>query len=218
MKYCEKCHVYVKGGSICPLCQTRLPGEGEPSLYPHISRKISGMNLAFRILLLISIAGGSACLALNRMLPESGFWSLYVILGILSFWIIFPLFCRHRGRVPRLIAEQSVVLLLLIIFWDGITGWRGWSVSMVWPVLLLCALTCSFIYAKARKLSPEEYAVCHLLEAILSVIPSLLFIGGAFSEGIPSLIAGAVGFAMLAALFLFDGRVLRQELSRRFHI
>ena len=123
MKYCEKCHVYVKGGSICPLCQTRLPGEGEPSLYPHISRKISGMNLAFRILLLISIAGGAACLALNRMLPESGFWSLYVILGILSFWIIFPLFCRHRGRVPRLIAEQSVVLLLLIIFWDGITGW-----------------------------------------------------------------------------------------------
>lgn len=218
MKYCEKCRVSVKGSSVCPLCQTKLPGEREPSLYPHISRRLSGMSLAFRILLLISVAAGAGCLALNRMLPDSGFWSLYVILGILSFWIVFPLLCRHRGRIPRLIAEQSVVLLLLSVFWDGVTGWRGWSVSMVWPILLLCALACSFVYAKARKLFPEEYAVCHLLEAVLSVVPSLLFMSGAFTEGIPSLIAGAAGLAMLAALLLFDGRVLRQELSRRFHI
>ena len=32
------------------------------------------------------------------------------------------------------------------------------------------------------------------------------------------LIAGAAGIAVLTALLLFDGKVLRRELSRRFHV
>ena len=218
MRYCEKCHVWVKGGIACPLCQTTLPGEGEPSLYPHISRKISKLNIAFRILVLNTVAVGAACLALNRMLPQSGFWSLYVILGIASFWVLFPLFCRHCRRTPRLIGEQAVVVLLLCVLWDVVTGWNGWSVTIVWPILFLLALGISFVFSKARKLSPNEYVVCHFFECVCSILPAFFFIGGAFSKGIPALIAGAAGIAVLTALLLFDGKVLRRELSRRFHV
>ena len=171
-----------------------------------------------RLLTLITASAGVACLAINGMLPESGGWSLYVVLGIGSFWISFGFLFRHKTRFPRLVTEQAVVLWGLCLFWDGITGWRGWSLEFTWPILFSAAMLVLGIVCRARRIPSSEFVVCQCMNAVMGVIPSFLYMGGAFYQGIPSLISGALGGILLVSMLVFHMPVMKREFSRRMHI
>ncbi len=218
MKICEKCHVQVRGSSVCPLCGSPLEGEPELPIYPKLSRKISGMGMLLRIMLMGTVSAGVICLAMNGMLPETGSWSWYVILGIASFWICFFLLCRHRKRLPRMFTEQAFILWLLCLFWDGITGWGGWSPEWMGPILFSAAQLTLFIVCPAKKIPPQEYVVCQCLNALMGIFPALLYLAGGIHFGVPALISASLGGITLLFIFLFDMTVLRRELSRRLHL
>ena len=87
MKYCAKCKVTVTGaGTRCPLCQGGLQENGEPdvrgAIFPNIPDTLHKHSLFFRILILVSVAAVVICGVINLILPEHGWWSLFVLAGV----------------------------------------------------------------------------------------------------------------------------------------
>ena len=92
MKYCAKCKVTVTGaGTRCPLCQGGLQENGEPdvrgAIFPNIPDTLHKHSLFFRILILVSVAAVVICGVINLILPEHGWWSLFVLAGVVCGWI-----------------------------------------------------------------------------------------------------------------------------------
>ena len=92
MKYCEKCRVSVPGDlRTCPLCQGDLSGQGEPSrgTFPALPAPKHPHRGLLQLIGLGTIAAAAVCIAVNLSLPQSGWWSVFVVAGVISFWLTF---------------------------------------------------------------------------------------------------------------------------------
>ena len=140
MKYCEKCRVSVPGDlHTCPLCQGDLSGLGEAgrTAFPVLPASQSLHKGLLRLIGLGTIAAAAVCIAVNLSLPQSGWWSVFVVAGVISFWLTFWMVVKKRGNIPKAILWQVGLISALALLWDWWTGGRlSWSVDFVIPLLL----------------------------------------------------------------------------------
>lgn len=133
MKYCEKCRVSVPGDlRTCPLCQGDLSGQGEPGrgTFPALPAPKHPHRGLLQLIGLGTIAAAAVCIAVNLSLPQSGWWSVFVVAGVISFWLTFWVVVKKRGNIPKTILWQVGLISALALFWDWWTGGRlSWSVD-----------------------------------------------------------------------------------------
>lgn len=219
MMYCEKCGVKVRGtNTICPLCQHRLSGEAEIMTYPLIPTVYRQHKLFFKILILSTIAAGVVCAAVNLILPQSGYWSVFVALGIPCFWISLAYAVRKKDNIPKNITVQVFIISVLSFGWDWLTGWRGWSLNFVIPIVCSVALLSLAIIAKVMRMPPGDYIAYFTIDIVFGIIPLVFYLTGLVSITIPSVVCISLSVLSLAALIVFEGKDMMQELAKRFHV
>lgn len=219
MTTCEKCRVTVRGDQTrCPLCQGRLSGAPDGAVYPHIPTVYRQYETLFRLLILGTVAVIVACGAVNLALPGGGPWSLLVVLGAGCFWIALAIALRSLHNIPHTITNQAAVVSVLSILWDAFTGWHGWSVDYVMPIACALAMTVMATVAQVLRMPAEDYLVCFAVDALFGVVPLILYLTGALGQVLPSLICIAISVLSLAAIIVFEGKNIRLEIAKRFHL
>lgn len=219
MKYCSKCRLSVRTTSeYCPLCQSRLTGEGGDGLYPYIPTIYKQFELFFKILIVSSIGAAVACVAANLIFPQTGIWSLFAVFGIFCVWVSVTLIIKKRRNIPRTIVNQVFLTALFCIIWDAVTGWRGWSVDYVLPIIFSASMIGLFIVARVLKMKAGDYLFYLILVTFFCIITLVFYITGITGAVIPSIICFSGGIATLASLVIFEGRNMKHELERRFHL
>lgn len=219
MRYCEKCGVKVRGGeTACPLCQRSLSGEAEEKVYPIVPTVYRQHEMFFKVLILSTIAVGVACAAVNLLLPRSGYWSAFVALGILCFWISLAYAVRKKDNIPKDITVQVFIVSILSFGWDWLTGWRGWSLNFVIPIACSVALLSLAIVAKVMKMPPGDYIAYFTLDIVFGIVPLVFYLTGLVSFPIPSVVCISLSVLSLSALIVFEGKNMLLEMTKRFHI
>lgn len=223
-KYCDKCNVTVQGTmDYCPLCQNILvsddkTGKDEKRIFPVIQTVYKQFENFFKLLILGTVAGGVISVAVNMLLPGTGMWSLFVIIGIVCFWIMLYIAIHRRFNIPKNIATQVFLISILSVFWDFITGWHGWSVDYVVPIACTIAMFSLQILGKVKKLPANEVMSCTLADACFGIIPIIFYFTGILNVSIPSIICVAVSIISLFAMFIFERKNMLLEIQKRFHI
>lgn len=219
MRICKKCGVQVRGAEIfCPLCQHRLPGGPEEPVYPKIPTVYRQHEFFFKCLILCSVAAGVVCAAVNLLIPGNGFWSVFVALGILCFWVSLAYAVRKKDNIPHTITVQVFLISILSVGWDFITGWHGWSLDFVIPIACSTAMLSLFIIAKVMRLPPEDYLVYFMVDILFGVVPLVFYLTGLTRVAVPSVVCISLSILSLAALIVFEGREMLRELIRRVHV
>lgn len=219
MKHCPKCKVDVRGFPIyCPLCQGKLNGEGEAPFFPKVPSIYEKYRLFFQILALSGIGIAVVAVTVNLMVPQTGRWSLLVLLGIGSLWLSVGVSARNLHHVTHVIMTQSFVGSLLFVVWDFVVGWRGWSIDYAVPILLMISLLTMQILIKARGIKTEDYMVCTSFHALVGLVPLVLYLTGSLNQVIPTLICIALSALLLAGLLIFKWGELLAEYHKRFRI
>lgn len=219
MKHCAKCNVSVRGNlTKCPLCEGGLTGADEPRVYPEIKTTYRQYEKFFRIILLSGIAAGTLSVAVNLMLPETGRWSLYVILGVICFWICLYTGVRKKNNIPQNITNQTLFVTILSLIWDWVTDWRGWSVNFVIPITCVVAMGVMATVTQILKIQTEDMIFWLAINAFFGILPVIFMLTGLVVYPIPSLICISSSIIGLAAVLLFQWRDIRREFIKRFHI
>jgi hypothetical protein len=232
MKTCEKCAVSVTGGFVkCPLCQNTLTGqrEGEDrkeggenrsgaETFPFIPLARQEHSLLFRALQLCSVAVVIAALTINGMLPRSGFWSLFVVAGVACVWLSLAIAIRKRHNILKNVSYQVTVIGILSVLWDVFTGWHGWSVDFVIPIAFMSAMLATAILARILTLQAGSYIIYLFLLILYGIVPAFFVLSGLSIVVFPSLLCVAGSLFSLAALLIFEGRNMIEELKRRLHL
>ena len=219
MKYCDKCKVSVRGSQRrCPLCQTVLHGEGGENCYPQIFTVYSQYRMFFKILIFATVVGGVASAAVNLLLPETGRWSLLVIVGILCFWVSMYFAVRQRKSLPKNITWQAFFVSLFSVIIDVLTGWHGWSLSYALPIIFVVAMVSMAVLAIVMSIPAGEYLICMILDIVFGFIPIIFYWLDMLNQNIPSVICISCSAICLAGVILFQWREISQELTKRFHL
>jgi len=222
-KTCDKCGVTVRGTmQKCPLCQHKLTehesASAELPCYPVIKTLYRQFERYFKAIILTTVAIGVAAVAVNMILSDTGFWSLFVLLGILCFWIMLTVAARRRYNIPSNITNQAVLISILSLIWDFTVGWRGWSVDFVIPITFGTAILSIGVIGQILHLPSKDYMAALLADALFGVVPVILYFTGVLNVRIPSVICTAVSLISFFAILIFEGRNMLVEIHKRVHL
>ena len=221
MKICEKCVVSVSGRfEKCPLCRHTLIGENqdEYETFPFVPLIKHKHSLLLRLLQLCSATVVIVSLIINWMLPQSGFWSLFVTAGVACLWLSLSVAIRKRHNILKNLSYQVTIISVLSVLWDLSTGWYGWSVNFVIPIAFVTAMSATAILAHILKLQTETYIIYSFLLILYGIIPAVFVLSGLSTIIYPSLICVAGSLISFASLMIFEGVSMIQELKRRLHL
>ena len=222
MKFCKKCDVSVVGNrKYCPLCQNLLVKKDKTKpidVFPYIPTLYVQHNNLFRILLFISAFMGIGCFVINLSFPQQGWWSLFVLAGIACFWLVLYVAIYKKSNVIRSIIYQGILICLLALLWDWLTHWHAWSIHFVIPITLSVVMILMFVLAIVLKLQVEDYIIYLWCSAIFGLIPIFLILFKVVTIVIPSMVCILISFFFLLTLLVFQGKNIKTELKRRFHI
>ena len=220
MLTCKKCGVTLSGTpERCPLCQGDLSGspDGEEP-FPVIPAPAHPHRTLIRFIALGTVAVAAGCVSVNLSFPHRGWWSFFVVAGVASFWLNFAIVIRKLGNIPKTILWQVSLVSALALAWDFATGFRGWSIDYVLPIICSCAMVAMAVIARIMRLRIEDYIIYLVLDSILGIIPLTLILLGSLRVVLPSAICVAISVVSLTALLLFEGPALRHEILRRLHV
>lgn len=225
MKYCDRCKVWVNAPRRhCPLCKGVLADDPhddvkEEETFPSVPSLYKKYNMFFRVLIFISVCIATAAVSINLLLPETGFWCWMILLGEGGFWVAVATAARRRTSISKRIIWQMVVLSLLTVAVDGLTGWHGWSVDYVVPLVLLFTTICIIVmemFILSHKV--EEYVVYLLVSCGFGLVPLAFALTGLAKVRWPSMLCAASSVITIAAVVLFAGKDTQQEMKKRLHM
>lgn len=220
MKFCKSCNVSVTGKrKICPLCQGRLTGDkAQEEIFPKISFIYTEHSLFFKVMLLTSIIAATVSVAVNILMPGGGAWSLFVLGGLASVWASLITIINQRKNIPKNIVYQVMTISVTALIWDTLTGWRGWSINYIIPLVCVFAMISMAVISKIRKLHIEDYILYIIIDSLFGIVPVIFIILGLLDVLYPSIICISTSIISLSTIIIFEDKSLKAEIKRRLHV
>lgn len=232
MKTCPECDARVVGSwSDCPLCGKPLitvtagsesRGEGGQPVDPlPVIRLRYSRKRAFRLLFWISLAviaaSFAAQLLFGRQSDSIGIWRS-VWLGLTAMWLVVMMAARKRRNIAKGTVYLLVVVALVCVYWDYLTGWYGWSLTWAVPCLCGFSVMALLIAVEAMQIDASEYIVYSGLTALLGLVPIVFLVLGWVGVAGPSMVCIIISLGSLLALYVTQGKDIRHELKSRLNL
>ncbi len=220
MQHCEHCKIYSKETrESCPLCGNKLSPYTEDEVkqnFPEVSSYLKS-HLKLRLLILSTIILGVVSFTIRAIYPTELNWPFLLMLVLGSIWLDIVFLVRKRFHLAKKIFSQVFILSLLSLFWDYTTGYRGWAISYVFPILCILALILMYSLAIIMKLSPRDYITYAVLSSVFGIFPLLFILLGMVKPPYPSIISISVSLIFLSAIFILQGESMRGEFKKKMH-
>lgn len=135
-----------------------------------------------------------------------------------STWLLSAMAFYKRHNLLKSAMWQLVILTNVCVLWDVMTGWKGWSVTFIYPIMSVFTLLVMLGITKIYKREAAEYMIYVLMAAMYGLLlPILFIITGLVHLVVPSMVSVAVSMILLAALAIFRGKEMQDELEKKFH-
>ena len=221
MKYCSKCHIEVMGPvEFCPLCQheLQLKDKHTEDIYPKVEKRNTDSHMVLKVFGFICMSISILTIFFNIILPSHTLWSLIVIVSIGSVWLSLAVTLKRRKNILKYLWYQMVIISILVMVLDVLTGKKGWSISFVIPIMLTAAMIGMYLLSKLLHLQVGDYMIYLLFDALFGIIPLIFLRADNLITDIPSLICILTSIISVVGLFIFEGKNMMSELKRRLHI
>lgn len=222
MRRCPYCNVSIAGDLVkCPLCQSKLSGEGEAPSYPKFEaqkKRTLFYKLQLAIVWGLLIIGLGLDFLVRIRLP--GFpdlhWSLLLAMWLMGFEFgIMRQFKPGTGSAGKV----TMMALITIAMWCVTAyffGFMSVTVDMVIPIALAATITANFVLALLDK---NGNTMSYLLSGLfMGVVPSIIVFFVSSKMPLCWAICLMVSVVILAGTVIFRGRIVAEELRRRFHV
>ncbi len=222
MNRCADCGVNVDTGlKKCPLCGKTLTEEpGENGLYPNVSeqRYIDKHTLLDDTLVFFAFVFIGGSIVLNMIFWEGTPWFLAVCASILDVWLLIRVtIVSNLSAGAKAFTQLAGIMGMMLVF-DYLSGWRGWSYEYALPFLLIAAIVFIDIYSWIHKSYWRDNIVYALLFIGLGFIPLILYFTGVSSALVPMILSSIAGIVTILGILRFAIRSVSVEMKKRFHI
>lgn len=190
------------------IMEERFPEPEEP--------KYQGLAF-FKWFTFAAISAAVIAIMVNIIFTPGLYWSAFVSGGALSMWTALAIGFFKRHNLLKNGIWQLIILSSASVLWDWFTGWHGWSVDYVLPILCVTILISLRIIVIVQKIPIQESIIYYILAGILGLVPFILLMAGLVHVPIPSVICSGGSFLFLTGLALFKGKDIKMEFRKKMH-
>lgn len=222
---CVRCNIEIKDDAIeCPLCHGVLENahekESRSLTYPDVSESLKKMQLLIRIIIFLSIIAETTVIIINYVTFNGVYWSLLVGLELTYGCFVITYSFQKRKSIQRLLQGQMFATGIVLVLTDLLVGWQGWSVSYALPITFVAADVMAIVFMIIAIDGWQNYIMTEIVTFILSIIDAIVGLNKHMRFGSTLLQLIAVLFTGIALLgtILFGGRMISNEIKRRFRV
>lgn len=206
---CESCGIRLTGTrTVCPLCSNRLlqkPLLEEFRCYPAIPPKVTH-NLLNKLVTLCSLLSLAVLCFLNFFILPLHSLFVPLCLGIAGTYIVLIVGVQKWQNIAKSVLCEAAIGTALCILWDWLSGWHGWSVDFVIP-LVCCGITIfNFVLCTAVRHSWLAYSGYFLLSLFWAFAILIFFFLGLISFRPLSILALTVAGVLTLIRLLLGAR------------
>lgn len=172
--------------------------------------------LFYLVLFTAAALTGVINFATYRMMPVC--WSFMTIGAVAYVAMIVRYSIMRKASLAGHLVRHSVGIQVLLIIFDAINGFAGWSVNYVIPSLLLFDDIAIVFLILVNRLNWQSYFMYQIALTFFSFVPILLWMLGLVTRPLLSLVAVVLSVAVLAVTMILGDRSVKDELKRRFHL
>jgi Family of unknown function (DUF6320) len=221
MRRCLQCAVNIEGSwSRCPLCRAPVAGQATASPLPAVPLRFSRRRV-LKVLFLTSIAVILASFVVQLLFSRGleGIGALRAVwLGLITMWLVVLMAVRKRRNVAKGTVYLVVLVGLVCVYWDYLTGWRSWSLTYAVPIVSACSIVALIITVRVMRIEVGEHILYSGLTVLLGLAPIVFLALGWVTNPVPSAICGALSLITLVLMQLARGPDVRHELAKRLHL
>lgn len=181
------------------------------------AEKLAGRK-AYQIFTFLCIAAAVICGMIDYMMTDGLNWFWFAAVGCACAWTIVSVAYTKRRNILKNEMWQLLLVTVLSIIWDHLTGWRGWSLDFIFPFGALAVLISMLVIAKVNRLEQEEYLFYLVQASVAGCIPALLVWLGLIHIVYPSVVCAGISILVLAALFIFQKKDTLAEFRKKLRM
>ena len=220
MQYCSKCNIQIRGTKTrCPLCQGQLSGEGVNPAFPVIPRKRSSRMSVLRVSLFLFIAFEVAMSIAGFVLQESAGGIILAMLAAVIAILDIALTLYYRSNPLHIVVWEIYIALGVVFLVDLFNGFKGWSVSWVFPAGFVGIMITTAAIGKGIGLLADDYIMYQFLHLILSLGIQILFLFLNWNrKPLPAVISIGFSIVFFAGMVIFNRHAFKGEAKKFFNV
>lgn len=186
-------------------------------LYPkikNIKKSRAMMNISIIITIFISIT----LMLINFSFQKKLNWSIIAILGILYVWntVVFSL--KKGINLASSVLFQTIQILIILFFIDFIFGFKKWSFFIGFPIVNIISNLIMVILTIVKYKKYVQYAIYEIIILFLSILSNFIIMVVFKDRIVLNIISLCFAILNLIIVTVLNGKVLKIELQKKFHI
>ena len=186
-------------------------------IYPKkLSSKKSDMIL--KICMLASVLIAILLVVINRLTTSGIPWAALSNAGILYIWITVMYAINKNINIAGHVLLQTIAISILVVYIDYNLKFRGWSVNIAIPILIIIANITMFVLTIVSHKKYIKYAIYQLLIVIFSILPVVFIHENLIHDKTLSIVAVAVSVMNLIVTLALCAKDVKEAVIRKFHL
>lgn len=176
------------------------------------------INRFFKITLLVLAIISIVLLIINQLTTPNIYWSHLCILGFIYIYFTVRYSMTKATNIAGHIMVQSILTALLFFFIDYQIGFKGWSVNICFPILIIIANIAMFIITLVSHKHFGKYAISQLIIVLLSLSIIYFIYKGFIKASLlinVSILISSINFVFSLIMCHKD---FKEELVRKFNM
>ena len=141
-----------------------------------------------------------------------------VMLGLFVGWITVLTTMYLRNNLLKVITWEVIVAIVVDVYIDIKTGFKGWSVNWMIPLTLIALAIATIIIAHVLKLRLDEYILYIVMDIVMALLQIIFIKNGKNTFPWPAVISIMAYLIMLAAVLIFRFRDLKNAFEKMFNM
>jgi len=141
-----------------------------------------------------------------------------VMLGILAGWITIITTMYLRNNLIKVITWEVIVAIIIDIYVDIHTGFKGWSIEWMIPLTLIGLAIATIITAHVLKLRLDEYILYLVLDLVMVLLQIILIRNGVNQVPWPAVSSVMIYLILFAAVIIFRFNDLKNASEKMFNM
>ena len=176
------------------------------------------INIFFSIAILVIVVVSILLLIINMLTTPNIYWSHLCILGFIYTYFTVKYSMTKSTNLAAHIMVQSVLTAILLYFIDYRLGFKGWSISICLPILIIISNFAMFIITIISHKHFSKYAFSQLIIVLLSLSVIYFMYKGYIEINLLINISILISFINFVFSLIMCHKDFKEELVRKFNM
>lgn len=185
-------------------------------IYPQkISAKKSGIII--KSLMALSVIIAILLVVINKITTPNIRWAALCNAGIVYIWVTVIYSINKNINIAGHVLLQTIALSLLTVYIDNKLGFKGWSINLAVPILIIVANVSMLVLTIVSHKKYIRYAIYQLIILICSMVPIIFVYEGIVQNKTISYVASGISILNLVLTMCLSARDVKEAIVRKFH-